>query len=441
MISASALASLPDPETLERAASELKTFGASVVDRMALVSTAWGRLSAADVYETPEREVVLAATQPPSAIAAMIKQNADWAAKQLETYATTVSGLITRRASIVTAVQASNEAELKAAVDPAPSSSGEPTATPSPSPGADPSTTPSLVLDQIATFNLQAAQADQDCADALSKLEKYSKKQVQVVADALGGSGAAGTAFGLGTGASQEAVDRWRRLIVVPASSIDAKLTIPEADHFVLGHPVWKDADGALLLDPPLPPELKVTGPTSSHGFFVPDKQATPGAVPGWAKAGGKALGYVGGLVTVYAAGNEQWTKDMKNHPNWDTSRRLESATENAVIVGGFSLVLGGAGAAVGSTVGTALGVAGGAAAGTVTLPVVGTIGLGAVGGVVGGIAGGAFVGYAMGDFGEDAGKQFRKDVYEGSAMQNDFHQAWTWSSDVIEGTWKKVFG
>ncbi|MBT1679783.1 hypothetical protein [Curtobacterium aurantiacum] len=441
MISTSSLQELPDPALIESAASELKAFGTSVVDRMALVSTAWARLSTADVYETPEREVVLSAMQAPSTIAAMVQQNAHWAAKQLETYATAVSGLVARRASILTAIHASNEASRKAAAEPAPSSSGEPAPTPSPSPGADPSTAPSLVRDEIDSFNQQAAQADQDCADALCKLEKYSENQVQVIANALGGGGAAGTAFGLGTAVSQEAMERWRRLIVVPASSVKVKLTIPEADHLVLGYPVWKGADGSVLADPPLPPELKLTGPTSSHGFFVPDKDASPGAVPGWAKAGGKALGWAGGIVTVYAAGNEQWTKDMKDHPEWDTSRRLESATENAVIVGGFSLVLGGFGAMVGSTVGATLGAAAGAAAGTVTLPIVGTIGLGAVGGVVGGVAGGAFVGYAMGDFGEDLGKNVKSDVYEGSAAQDTFHQAWTWSSDVVEGAWEKVFG
>ncbi|WP_156364091.1 hypothetical protein [Curtobacterium sp. Leaf261] len=107
----------------------------------------------------------------------------------------------------------------------------------------------------------------------------------------------------------------------------------------------------------------------------------------------------------MYAAGNEQWTKDLRDYPEWDTSCRLASATETALIVGGTALVLGGISA------------------------------------TVGGIAGGAFVGHAMGDFGEDLGKTLKSNVDEGSAAQDAFHQAWTWSSDVVEGTCERVFG
>lgn len=438
MIDAGTVLELPDAAALEGAADSMTAFGKSVSERVEAVSTAWQRLSAPEVYEAPEQQLVLDAMKSPVTIAAMVTQNADWAAKALQTYASTVSGLEAKRTALLSDIADANTAErtAKQAAESAPS--GEPT--PTPTPGSDPSTSTTHVRSLVDDFNALVEQADQDCADALGKLAKYSGSQVKAVLDAVSGDGAAGIGVGAGMSTTEEALARWRRLILVPESSVDVRLTIPEPDEFIGGVAHWERPSGFMAPTPPPAPEFRMSGPTSSHNLLTSDPKASPGAIPEWAKAGGKALGIAGAGITLYAAGNEQWTKDQKAHPEWDTSQRIESAAENMVFEGGSSILFGTLGAYVGGTVGAALGTAGGAAVGSV-VPVAGTVSVGAVGGVVGAIAGGAFMGYAMGDFGADFGSSIKEDYYDGSDAQKAVRGAWSDASDWVEGTWNKVFG
>lgn len=427
MISTSDLQELPDPAALESAATALGTFGSHVVARVEAVSTEWKGLAAADVYQTPERDIVLDAMNNPALIAEMIKQNADFAATALQTYASTVSGLQTRRASILTNIADANEAERQVAQQPD-SNSAEPT--PSPTPGPDPATSSSHVRELIATFNANAQQADQDCADALGRLEKYSKTAVQSFVEVVGGSGVVGTGVGVGSSVAEGALERWRRIHIVPESSINVQLTIPMWDEMENGVKYWKTPSGVLSPHPPTPPELRLTGPTSSHSTVVTDPEVSRGALPTWAKHLGKALGIGGAALTLYSAGQEQWVEDEEEHPEWSTSQRIESSLENVVIVGGPSVILGTIGASVGASVGAAAGAAVGAGGGTVVLPVIGTIGVGALGGAVGGVVGGAAGGWAGGEAGEALGTWGKENFYDGSEAQR-------WVRD----TWKKVFG
>lgn len=427
MISTGDVQKLPDPTALEAAATALGTFGSHVVSRVESVSTEWNGLAAADVYQTPERDIVLGAMDNPALIAEMIKQNADFAKTALQTYATAVSGLQTRRTALLADIASANEAEQQAAQQP---ESGGDEPTPTPSPGADPSTSAAHVRDLIATFNANATQADQDCADALGRLEKYSKTAVQAFVDVVGGSGVVGTGIGLSSSVAEGALERWRRIHVVPESSINVVLTIPMWDDMQNGVKYWKTPSGLLSPHPPTPPELQLTGPTSSHSTFVRDPDVSPGALPTWAKHVGKALGIVGAGLTLYSAGQDQWVEDEQEHPEWGTSQRVESALENAVIVGGSSVILGMAGASVGASLGATVGAAVGAGGGTVVLPVIGTIGVGALGGAVGGVVGGAAGGWAGGEAGEALGTWGKENFYDGTDAQR-------WVRD----TWKKVFG
>ena len=427
MISSGEVHELPDPTALESAATALGTFGSHVVTRVDAVSTEWKGLGAADVYQTPERDIVLAAMNNPTLIAEMIKQNADFAATALRTYASTVSGLQTRRTALLSDIAAANEAERQAAQQPSPDT-GEPT--PSPTPGPDPSMSTSHVRELITTFNANAQQADQDCADALGRLEKYSKTAVQAFVDVVGGSGVVGTGVGVGSSVAEGALERWRRIHIVPESSISVQLTIPMWDEMRNGVKYWKTPSGILSPHPPTPPELQLTGPTSSHSTFVRDPEVSRGALPTWAKHLGKALGFAGAGLTLYSAGQDQWVEDEQEHPEWSTSQRIESSLENVVIVGGSSVILGTIGASVGASVGASAGAAVGAGGGTLVLPVIGTIGVGALGGAVGGIIGGAAGGWAGGEAGEAVGTWGKENFYDGSEAQR-------WVRD----TWKKVFG
>lgn len=427
MISTGDVQELPDPAALESAATALKTFGSHVVSRVESVANEWNGLAAADVYQTPERDIVLGAMNNPALIAEMIKQNAEFAATALETYASTVSGLQTQRTALIADIGTANEADRQATQQP---DTDDPSPVPSPTPGPDPSTSSEHVRDLIATFNANATQADQDCADTLGKLEKYSKTAVQAFVDVVGGSGVVGTGVGLSSSAAEGALERWRRIHVVPASSINVELTIPMWDDVQNGVKYWKTPGGLLSPHPPTPPELQVTGPTSSHSTFVRDPEVSPGALPTWAKHLGKALGIAGAALTLYSAGQDQWVEDEQEHPEWSTSQRIESTLENVVIVGGSSVVLGAIGASAGASLGAMAGAAIGAGGGTVVLPVIGTIGVGALGGAVGGVVGGAVVGWAGGVAGERAGTWAKDNLYDGSDAQR-------WVRD----TWQKVFG
>jgi hypothetical protein len=438
VISTSELKELPDAGALESAAGSFETFGANVVARIDAVSTEWQKLAAADVYQTPEREIVLGAMTNPATIAEMVKQNATFAAQALRTYATAVADLATKRAALITDIGASNDA---AAAEAAAGRHDEPNATPTPTPGADPATSPTHVRDEIRAFNASAEQADQDCADALGRLTKYEQSEVQAFLDVVGGSGAVGTGVGVGSSLAEGALERWRRIDIVPESSVNVRLTIPEPDEIVNGVRYWKTPGGILSPEPPMAPDLKVTGPTSGHSTFVTDPEASPGALPKWAKGLGKALGLAGTGLTLYSAGAEQWAEDAKAHPEWDTSQRVESTLENVVIVGGTTVLLGTIGAAVGTEVGAAAGAAVGAGGGTIVLPVIGTIGVGAVGGAVGAVAGGAAGGYYGGKYGEKLGTWIKDDLYDGSDAQRAVRDGWDSSVDWVEDKWNKVFG
>lgn len=426
MIHAADLQELPDPNGLESAASTLEQFGKNVVARLDAVSAVWDRLATADVYETPERDIVLHGMDNPALIAEMIKQNADFAAKALQTYATTVAGLQTRRTALLADIAAANDAE-RAGAEPQPSS-GEPT--PAPSPGPDPSTSSTHVRQSIATFNTSATQADQDCADALGRLEKYGLNAVQQFVDVVGGKGVVGTGVAFGTSAAEEALSRWRRIVVVPEASVPVQLTIPMWTEEINGVKHWELPNGLMSPHPPEPPEFKLSGPTSTHSTFVQDPDVSPGALPAWAKHLGKALGIVGTGLTLYSAGQEQWVADQKAHPEWTTSQRWESSLENTVIVGGTSVVVGTLGATVGASVGGTVGAAIGAAGGTVVLPVVGTVGVGAIGGAAGAVVGGVVGGWVGGELGEELGEWGKEHLYEGTDAQR-------WVRDK----WKQVFG
>lgn len=439
MIDAGTVAELPDAAALESAASSMTAFGAAAVSRVEAVVAEWQRLSATDVYEAPEQGLVLDAMHTPATIAAMVQQNADWAAKALQTYATTVSGLVGTRAALLSDIADANQAERDARDAAAAQPSGEPT--PTPSPGADPSTSTTHVASRVHDFNARVEQADQDCADALGKLAKYSKSQVQAILDEVGGDGAVGLGVAGATSATQEALDRWRQIKLVPESSVDVQLTIPEPDEYIKGVPHWKRPGNGLMVPiPPEPPEFSLSGPTSNHNTWVVDPEASPGAVPHWARIGGKALGVFGAGITLYAAGSDQWTKDLRQHPEWDTSQRIESAAENAFFEGGTSILFGAVGGYLGAFAGATVGAAAGGTVGSVA-PVVGTLSVGAVGGVVGGVLGGVVGGYFAGEIGGDLGSTIKEDWYDGSDVQKGVRSAWSDASDWVEDTWTKVFG
>jgi hypothetical protein len=401
-VSFAALRELPDAGTLDAAAGSMRTFGSSTTTAIDGVSTAWKGLAGADVYDTPERGTVLDAMHTPALIAAMIEQNAQSAASALATYASTLTALATRRTNLV-----ADLAAFAAAPAPAPDPAS-PTGEPSAADTAAATAKQQDLSSRVDHFNADADQADQDCADALGKLHKYDADTVSQFLEYVGGDTRSGLVIGLGSGVVEGTLERWRRILTVPASAVPVQLTVPPAADWVNGRPAWNGPNGLLLTEPPAPKPFELGPGVKGHSTFVGDPDVSLGALPKVAKVGGKVLGVAGVALTLGVAYDEQWTADAQSHPEWSTSRRVESATENTVIVGGTTALSGAAGAAVGAGVGAAIG--------TAIFPGVGT--------VIGGIIGGVGVGFAMSDFGQDLGNDI-KGWYDGSAAQKTVHHVW----------------
>lgn len=394
------LRELPDAASLETAASSLRTFGADVVASVDAASSSWSGLSGAGVYETPEREKVLQAMQEPATIAAMIAQNAGTAGTALDAYAADLQRLATRRATLVDDI-AAHAATPAPVEDPA-----DPDGYASDVRAAEAATDD--LAERVRRFNADADAADQDCADALNVLDKYSDTVVSRFLELTGS-----TAFGLGMNLGEEALDRWRRIYVVPAEAVPVQLTVPAPDGFERGKPFWRLPGSGLLSTVPPTPEFDVGPGVRSHHLGVLDPDVSPGAVPQAARVGGKLLGAAGVLLTLGASWHDEWTADQREHPEWTTSDRVESALTNTVIGGGTTVAASAGGAWAGA--------AGGAALGTLIFPGVGTVVGGLIGGIAGGIAGG-YGGEALGDV--------LTDWYEGSAAE-----------EAVHGVWEDLFG
>jgi hypothetical protein len=387
------LRELPDPGTLQAAATSLTTFGSDVVSAVDAASRSWAGLGGGDVYETPERETVLQAMQKPATIAAMIEQNAGTAAAALDAYAGDLQRLATRRAALVEDVAAH-------AATPAPVEDPDDPAGHEADVRAAEAATDDLA-ERVRRFNVDADAADQDCADALNVLDKYSDTVVarfhSLTSDGLGGVLTGGL-----MATTEEALSRWRRIAIVPADAVPTIMTVPAPDDFVNGKPVWRSPGSSLLLPrPPAPPPLEVGPGVRPHDLFVGDAKVSPGAIPTAAKWGGRALGAAGFVLTLGAAGYEEYVADQRDHPEWTTSQRAESITTATVIKGGAGVATGFAGAAAG------------AALGTLIFPGVGT----AIGAIVGG-------GLASG-FGAEPLGDVLTGWYEGSAAEDAVHDVW----------------
>ena len=132
------------------------------------------------------------------------------------------------------------------------------------------------------------------------------------------------------------------------------------------------------------------------------------GRPPTWARVGGKTLGVVGGVLTVYDSFMSQWEQDSKYHPEWDTGDRVASATYNAATEGGGAIAGGLLGAQIGAYAGS-----------FIPIPVVGTLGGALVGGAIGAFAG-SKVGKAAGTAFKEAGEAV---------------------ADKAKDTWNSLFG
>lgn len=400
------LRELPDPGTLQAAATSLTNFGSDVVSAVDAASRSWAGLGGGDVYETPERETVLQAMQEPATIAAMIEQNAGTAAAALDAYAGDLQRLATRRAALVEDVAAH-------AATPAPVEDPDDPAGHDADVRAAEAATDDLA-ERVRRFNVDADAADQDCADALNVLDKYSDTVVARFLELTAGNGPSGTAFGVATNLSEEALARWRRIYVVPAEAVPVQLTVPLPDGFENGRPFWRVPGSSLLSTvPPAPAPFEVGPGVRPHNLGVLDPSVSRGALPEVARIGGKALGALGIVLTLGSTWHEEWTADQRDHPEWTTSERVESAVTSTVIEGGTTVAASAGGAWAGAAVGATIG--------TFFFPGVGTLIGGVAGGILGGIGGG-LAGDSIGDV--------LSGWYEGSAAE-----------EAVHGVWKDLFG
>lgn len=390
------VAALPDPAALESAASSFGTLGHQVVDAAGAIQASWQGLAAADVYGTPESAQVFRAPDRVVAIADLVKTSAASAKSALDTYATTVSGLIARRGALL-----DDQAALTK---------------------LDPETTEdydhqeSSLAGRISSFNQDLEQADSECAAALAALSSYDPSLVSRVLGVASGN-PAGSVMGVG----EAVLERYRRLLVpgANASAVDLATDLAKTELKSGGVEMAYDAAKGLYLPTNAINAAKGLPPITtegwkSHAQLIWDAEASKGAIPMAAKVGGRALGAAGVVLTIGSQYDEQYQADKQAHPEWSDSQRAESATENAVVVGGLSAAGGLAGAAGGAELGAALGS---------IFPGPGTV----IGGVVGGIAGG-IIGSGIGEA-------------VGHAVKDSVVDAAHGIGDGATKVWKGLFG
>lgn len=214
-------------------------------------------------------------------------------------------------------------------------------------------------------------------------------------------------------GMSQALLERYRnfRAYVPKTDVVTAKGAIDElnrllapVDDVVHGTPVVRRASGLYVpqgssVDPNLPRvHSLIDDATYKPG---PNVTTSPslGRPPTWARTSGKALGWAGGVLTVYDAGASQWEHDQQYHPEYSTTQRVASAAWSGGTEGG--------GAVVGGLVGAKYGAIAGS---FIPIPVVGTVGGALVGGAIG-----AFIGSKAGKAVGTALKEAGSTVVDGA--------------------------
>lgn len=373
-------ATLPDAAAVSEASAAFSSIATQTTEATDAVATGWAGLSAPGVYQAPEADRVHVAMDAPKAVAEIVAGDVKQVQRVLDAYATVLTDLATRRATLLSDISSHDTAVRDAADAPADS---DPDGT-----GADALATAATDLaGRVRTFNADVEAADADCASGLRALAKYAGvTQIRNVVDAAAGN-VSGTAIGL----AEEATNRVRRLeIAVETRSIETIKVLPVLE--------WKGTSfatrpGSTFLIPEHTAQSYITQPepdvtTKSRFSMVWDDGATKSALPKVAEVGGRALGVAGTVLTVGSAYADQYQEDSQTHPEWTEGEKQASATENAVFVGGGSAAGAWGGAIVGAEIGATIGS---------VFPGPGT----AIGGIVGGIAGG-IVGSGIG---EDIGK------------------------------------
>ncbi|MET0735432.1 MAG: hypothetical protein ABWY55_07295 [Microbacterium sp.] len=389
-----AIAQIPDPSAISGAADAITAPIADLEGVVATVVSDWKGLPA--VYSAPEADSVYAAWGALTSFAEGLTIVADAASGALDTYATTLTALRTRRVALV-----SRDVEVEAMDKTDPEYRVRRDA-----------------LDaDIRTFAADADEADDTCAASLRGLATRYDSLLLTVPQA------AGTPFTdimLGTGAAL--LENYRRYFVpslIPVAPPRLSDVMPDAfwdDNPLLRRPsgLWAPSAaqhaGGLVLPgepgklvmPPAPPGwsrtpggLVVPGtpgtiqiPDAPDGYaprpsgvLEPEWRA-PQAVapPAWMKWGGRGLSVAGAGIGYWSAYSEEYNEDLLAHPEWSEDERRESAVTSSAVVG-TAAVAGGAG-------GAWAGAAAGAAIGSI-FPGPGTLIGGIVGGIIGGAAGG----------------------------------------------------
>ena len=376
---------LPNAAAVEAAAGAFADIGPAADSAMAGLTSAWSRLAAPGVYQSPESAPVLAAMDEPSTVAGTLGDDAAAAKTALETYATTLAGLEARRRQLVDDLADRDAALAAQAADPASA--------------PDPSTSGQAALGlatRITQFNRDAEQADQDCADALVRLVRYSSKQVADFVDA------ANDVVGhpvLGLGVS--IADQWDEVKdVFQGEAQRWGFFTTDGDHrgpFAATNEHGQVVRPVPPVDDARPPGARATGVGAGAGAAATGAAddlgrghvAGPSAVSEAGRLGGRALGVAGAALTIGTSFTDQYRRDQAAHPEWDEGQRRQSAATTAAFQGG--------GSAAGAWAGAAVGAQWGATIGTMIFPGAGTIIGGLAGGIIGGVIGGG-VGQKMGE-------------------------------------------
>lgn len=344
---------VPNSSNVSNAAVDVRNALSELSGVVTDAKTEWAKLPAS--YETPDQATVFAALDELPGIAEALSGLLGAAATALDTYASELQTLETRRTQVV---QDMYEMEAE-------------------EPGSS--------WNMVNLFNQQVREADVECARALNSLRLDDP--------GVDASSTSYTAWSTTIGLTQGTL-QWHKgalLTFRDAAKIPPTLTNPvnEFDRWPQtqhhGATYGRSPSSGLWLPSSAAPAPEAPDIKTSNLRAIP----TP---PPWARAGGKVLGFAGGGLTLYSAYGNEYNESLIRNPQYTQSEHQAEAGKRAAVTGGFEVAGAAGGAMVGASWGATIGTA---------VPVVGTVVGGIVGGLVGGLIGG-FVGSKSGEVAED---------------------------------------
>ena len=376
--SLSSVKDLPDAAAVETAAGGFAAVGTQLTDAVEKIATGWSRLSSPGVYEAPEASQVHSAmADGPVKVAEYVVDDVKNIRGVLRAYSSVLSDLAARRANLLKdiahhgALVAGNADSLAASSPGARDLQDE-----LDSQGDD-------LARRVSAFNSDVDAADNQCAQALRSLSKYSNQTTVSKWVHHASDEPAGSAIGFAeTVAKQTRVLR-RAVSNGALPSIDLKPTLAwKQDSFahLPGNRLWLPENHVRSKTPLPDPKIK----TKSHWFLAESETSAKHLQPKALEYGGRALGVAGAALTLGTAAADQWKEDSQTHPEWSTEQKAVSAGKATVFEGGGAVAGAWGGAVVGAEVGAVIGS---------VFPGPGT----AIGGIVGGLIGGA-IGSGIGE-------------------------------------------